>query len=605
MPMKRREAGNAIPTHGRMLLLALLILLLPAANTLGAVLYKDYVVRFDRGWDILCDPYEVKEGDWVLKIFRQKGELAHQDFREFLDIFRRLNPHVQDIDLLRPGQVVDIPLKKLSPGALPGQSSGMVTIPFVMLSNPKELIKKHLDAYTVQKGDSISRLVATHFGGRFGSPTFNEGLKLFKAANPQIKDLNRIYAGQRIYMPDPSIREQSWYEGLFDKAGNIVDNIAQPVAGDAPSKPVTKSVPIPTAAPSAETTPEQGGPYAEAASMIGGRLMDKGTLYLPMQKGEAFELDLSRFPVIDLLNQTQVILTTQERVMDVDLPVIRTYWKDVKAVKIPEGASAREIVQSILAALDKGDDTNRLAFDDNGVTISVSAKWIRSEPSEDGHVTRHTCITPITSPAQETHAGIRRYLAQNDILIKDLLLNGVPDPSLPAPLEDPPAVVEQIDGRNQKVLIAAFARRMGFQYSPDTRISFPYAGIQVQAFSNLVSFGNGREMLIDFGELYGDAIQAIRDTGLSIVQIPAGAGALALIGQLLDSAGISYTRDPVFYAANRPPDYNTALTVHGLLVPSRRGETLLFIESDLPPLIGAFIRGQGVRPILIRGTENG
>ena len=51
------------------------------------MLLKDYVVRYDRGWDILCDPYQVQKGDWVLKIFRQKGEIVLEDFREFLSIF--------------------------------------------------------------------------------------------------------------------------------------------------------------------------------------------------------------------------------------------------------------------------------------------------------------------------------------------------------------------------------------------------------------------------------------------------------------------------------------------------------------------------------------
>jgi hypothetical protein len=45
----------------------------------SSLIYKNYIVRFDRGWDILCEPYVVKPGDWVLKIFRQKGEIAHKD----------------------------------------------------------------------------------------------------------------------------------------------------------------------------------------------------------------------------------------------------------------------------------------------------------------------------------------------------------------------------------------------------------------------------------------------------------------------------------------------------------------------------------------------
>ena len=73
-------------------------------------------------------------------------------------IFQRLNPHVKDIDRIRPGQVVDIPLKKLVQGTLPGQSSGLVTIPFVMINKPREMIQKHARSYTIQRGDTVSKL---------------------------------------------------------------------------------------------------------------------------------------------------------------------------------------------------------------------------------------------------------------------------------------------------------------------------------------------------------------------------------------------------------------------------------------------------------------
>ncbi len=75
----------------------------------GAFLYKSYTIRYDRGWDILCDPYVVQKNDWVIKLFKQKGEIAHKDFPEFLRIFKRINPHIRDINRIRPGQHIMIP----------------------------------------------------------------------------------------------------------------------------------------------------------------------------------------------------------------------------------------------------------------------------------------------------------------------------------------------------------------------------------------------------------------------------------------------------------------------------------------------------------------
>jgi hypothetical protein len=573
-----------------------------ASDIHGALLYKNYVVRYDRGWDILCDPYQIRQGDWVLKIFRQKGEIAHDDFREFLGIFQRLNPHVKDIDRIRPGQVVDIPLKKLVQGNLPGQSSGMVTIPFVMISSPKEMIEKHTRSYTVQRGDTVSTLIARRFGGRYGNKTYSQGLKLFKAANPHIKDVNRIYAGQKIYMPDPSIREQSWYQTLFDEAGNLVEKMADSAESETdapPSQPAAAAAPeMPGPSPEATTT----GPAAEAASVIGGRLLDKGTYFLPMKQGKDFELDLSRYPIIDLQNGSKVILSAQDRVMNVDLPLIQSYWEKVKVARVPENASAKDILEAVFSAFSGEATTNQLAFEDGGAAIRVSAKWIRTETSADGRVPRHACITPIMSAGEQTHGAIVRYLDQNDIVVKDIL-TGESGAIRPTVQPDAVADVDRIDGTSQKALLGSFAQLMGFHYSPNTSISFPYAGIQVQALSNLLSFGNGREILVDFGDLYGDAVEAIRGTGLDILQINVDAGPVEIIARLMETAGMAYTTSPVFYAANRPADFNTAITINGILVPTQSGTNRLFIQEKMPELIELFIRDQGVRLVRIEAPR--
>ena len=577
------------------------ILLFQTADTFGAMLYKNYVVRYDRGWDILCDPYQVQQGDWVLKIFRQKGELAHNDFREFLGIFDRLNPHVKDIDRIRPGQVVDIPLKKLTPGALPGQASGVITIPVVMISSPKEMMEKHARSYTIQRGDTVSTLIANQFGGRYGNTTYSQGLELFKAANPHIKDLNRIYAGQKIYMPDPSIREQSWYSALFDEAGNLVEQITD--AGE--TEPVEPQ-PQPTVAPAPEMAalPSETagtGPAAEAASAIGGRLLDKGTYFFPMKQGKDFELDLSRYPMIDLQNGSKAILTSQDRVMNVDLPLIQSYWDNVKAVKVSDNASSQDILEAVFSAFSGEASSNHLAFDDGGVNIKLSAKWIRTEPSADGRVPRHSCITPIMSASERTHDSIVRYLDQNDILIKEIL-SGTPEATRRPIRTQATADVGSIDGTSQKALIDSFATLMGFHYSPNTSISFPYAGIQVQALSNLLSFGNGREILIDFGDLYGDAVDAIRGTGLEILQINVDAGPVEIIQRLMETAGMGYTASPIFYGANRSAEFNTAISVNGILIPTDTGENRLITEKQIPELIITFLQDQEIKLVRIKDT---
>lgn len=584
-------------TRSVALLLAVTAMIGLAAAAHGAMLYKDYVVRYDRGWDILCDPYEVQRGDWVLKIFRQKGEIAHEDFREFLGIFQRLNPHVKDIDRIRPGQIVDIPLKKLAQGTLPGQASGVVTIPFVMIANPREMVEKHSTSYTIRKGDTVSQLIANQFGGRYGNLTYQQGLKLFKAVNPHVKDVNRIYAGQQIYLPDPSIRQQNWYSALFDDAGDLVDAIddtAGTGGGAAPPPPM----PAAMAPPSPPARTENLGPAAEAASVMGGRLLNKGTYFLPMQQGSDFELDLSRFPMIDLANGSKIVLTTQDKVMNVDLPLIQSTWDDVKVVKVNANATSREILDAVFAAFADRQADNQLAFTDGGVSVQINAKWVRRETAVDGQLLRQTCITPIPSAAMRTHDAIVRYLDQNDITLNEVLDQAVANGPRTYPVHQPQEA-SAIDGSSQKELIASFSETMGYRYSANTAISFPYAGIQVEALSNLLAFGNGKEILVDFGDLYGDAVKAIRETGLEIIQIAVDEGPQSIIRKLLETAGTAYTANPVFYGADRPAEFNTAIIVNGILVPTGGGVYRLFTEQPIPELIGIFLRDKGVRLVRI------
>ena len=553
----------------------------------SSLVYKNYIVRYDRGWDILCEPYVVQKDDWVLKIFRQKGEIAHQDFRDFLGIFQRLNPHIKNIDMIRPGQAIDIPLRKLEHGTLTGQATGVVTIPFVTLTQVTDVIKEHSQTYQVRPGDTVSQLLAAKYG-RYGSRSYQEGVKLFQAANPQVTDLNRIYAGQKVYLPDPTIREQSFYSAMYDEQGNLKESIA-PAPAPAPA------VPLPAPVPSAsreEAEPQNA--LAEAAATVGGQLRAKGTYYLPRPGNEDFEVDLSRHPLMELQGGAKIMFTPDNRIMGMDTRQFQAAWPDIKPVTVDEGSSAQEIVGSIFQALDEGKpETAEVAFESQGVHVAVRSKWVR--PEADG---RNLCITPIAGPEQQTPESIRRFLEQNGVVLKEILPGG----NIPA-LQDESqrhAIknILALAPTGQKDFVQILSRALGLSYTVNTPITFPYAGIQIQAFSNLLSAGNNRETLVDFGELYGDALSEITKTGLNIVQITADDNYGAITRKLLSALGMAYESQPSFLAAPRPAEYNTTITVYGLLYAKAENQRVLLTGASLPSAVTDMLSSQGIDVIV-------
>ena len=78
-----------------LLTLVLITLALPGA---AEVLYKRYYVHNVNGKDILSEPYSVQPNDYVIKILKARGEISHENFPLFLNIFKLINHQIADIN---------------------------------------------------------------------------------------------------------------------------------------------------------------------------------------------------------------------------------------------------------------------------------------------------------------------------------------------------------------------------------------------------------------------------------------------------------------------------------------------------------------------------
>ena len=587
----------------RLFITALLICIIAPYSADSALLYKSYVVRCDKGRDILCDPYVVQKGDWVIKLFKQKGDISHKNFPEFLNIFKRINPHIRDIDTIRPGQHIFIPLKKLKKDSLPGQSSGVVTIPFVTISNLPDIIKHHSTEHIVQKGDFISRLISRGYG-LYGTKLYKEGIVLFRLINPDVVNPDRIYTGQKLYIPNPSLRNKPWYKSLFDSSGNI---IIKPDLNSSPAKTPEPSIPT----VKHDNTPS---PFAAIASILDAKFLNKGIYYFPRPNGVDYRLDLSSFPVIELKDNTKFLLfpdtdkNKDKNIKESDLNAIKSYWSNVKIVPITNKASTEQALESVLELFEKEAFKNKILFSDQSVKVEVKGKWIINQPYFAGKKKTHLCITPIIDPIEQTPDLIARYLKQHDIIIKDFLkdFKKTKDKSKKAQNKDTAENVIIIDFSDHKTFVNNLLTAMGCNYAQNVAITFPYAGIQIKALSNLISTDKVKPLLVDFGDLYGDAIIAIKKTGLNIIQITKKDSAYRVIEKIFDALEVSYIKDPTFLAAKRPIVYNTSLTIPGYLISNKKQDKILLATVPVHHNVIQFLSNKGIRviqPLRHEGTK--
>jgi len=546
----------------------------------AAILYKSYIVRQDQGKDILCDPYVVQKDDYITKLLNQRGDIAAKDFPKFLEIFSRLNPHITDPNQIRPGQHIFIPLKILDTNDLPGQHTGIVTIPFVTISNLIDYIKQYTIEHRVERGEFISRLISKSFGN-YGTKPYKQGIALFKLLNPSVTDLNLIYPGQQLALPDPLIQNQTWYPSLFDVAGRISEDADASMMSQGAGKPEKTSSPL-----------------ARIAAILSGKLNEKGSYHFPRKNGEIYKLDLSKNNILELRDDIRVLFIS-DAIDPSDLSLIRSYWKDIKIVPIKNHSNLEDIINHTFSTV-IGTTKREIGFEDNGIKLDIRAQWILEHPSKT-----YRCISLIKTRDEKTPDSIKQYLKRKGIVVEEIDLSNETEENRGESADTKEAPVDQaitVATKDPQTMVRQMLKALDIRYSENVTVTFPYAGIQINAQSNLISTPDGKELFVDFENLYGDAIQAIKKTGFNIIQVKRKDSATEIIEKLLAALNNSYTRDPIFYAAKRPSDYNTTLKIPGFLIEREAPNKTLLSGAPLDAELISFLNAQNIKVMVFHST---
>lgn len=649
------HAKTDLFTRYRMWTIALVVsavLLSPAG---AAFFEKEYLVREVNGRDVLCDPYVVQENDYVTKLLKQRGDIADKDFPRFLRIFRALNPDVEDVDTIYPNQRILIPLKTLAPDSVAGQKSGTVTIPVITITNMPQALQQHSVEYEVQYGDWVAKLISQRFG-RPGTQSYQRGLELFKKLNPDIDDIDFIRAGDTIRLPEPSIQNSAAYSAMFDESGKIVD-FDKARAAAAPEKSAESATPpapetgadvqpapekqVEPETAGAEKTPEAAAAEAEktgeedddsaaeedkaeeeapvevevpetlkgfsdqsvfvkAATILDAELLNQGEYFFPRDGQSDLRLALKQTPLMVFTGGVRLLFANRDWLKPADQQIIESHWPGIRIVFAETGMSLQTLMETVISVIDEDGYEKRVNFEDGNIRVAVRGQFIYEPPAGDDLI----CLNIIEAPEMWVPAPIRAYLETNGIIVRDWIegenISGwaravyaetTEETEIPVMSPNPPAQV-----------IQHLAETFGYTYQSGVEISFPYAGFQVRANTNMLSTGPGREVLIDYGDLGGDAIAAIEETGFRVVQVRNPISGRALMNHLSRLMPARFTSDPIFWSAKRPRIYNPSYQMPGVLIEQQDGGAKkVFVSfSSVPAPIASHLDRIGVELIRFR-----
>lgn len=404
--------------------------------------YKRYSIFKYKNEDILCEPYTVTKNDWLYKIFRKKGEISEKDFPHFLIIFKEINPQISNIDAIAPGIHILIPLKKIEKGDYDQSTPGNIDVPVIEFSTLTDeldltpFIKEH----TIKKGENISTLIDKEFLKKGGTLS-EEGLKVFQLANPNIKNINIVYEGADIYLPDPSIKSQPWFQSFLS---------GEKITGPKTAKD--------------EQAVEQYKVDAykliqlkKYSSLIGGTLLSRGEMHFPGKNSSGKVLDLSSSPLLETKEGSKILIISGENVNNELLRSVQAYWKDIK-------------IQLMSETIDELKNT---------ITKKKSLKK--------------------SSIIFEFKKMIEILLSQTD-----------------------------------------------YDYIPNAKIPFMVNQINLEASFGRVIREDTTDLLINFGNVYGSALEVLEKKEFEIISITPNLSVLELAGKLFSSLGYATWENPSF-----------------------------------------------------------
>ncbi|MCG8471705.1 MAG: LysM domain-containing protein [Desulfobacterales bacterium] len=561
------------------------------------VLYKRYYVHNVNGKDVLTEPYSVQPNDYVIKILKARGEISHENFSLFLNIFKLINNQIADINRIHPGDRIFIPLRWLQPDSLPGQRRGIVDLPFITAAPVKRLLAENTATREVKKGDSVSCIIARSFGP-LGTKSYRDGIKLFKLVNPDVKSIHRIYVGQTLTIPDPSVLKEAWAKSVLQSGGEVI--LSSQVDEDEPVEPSEAQSSVVY-----EETKEKGqkDPFKALPKLLGGVLLNRGRYYFPASNGNDFSVNLAESPILQLPKGRRILfkkpggnLTFAKQV------IIARHFKNLAFAETSEKPVLTTLLESVAKTFPEIVMDMPLSYAQPGLTFGLTTQWgFRHSTPEKGKLTTSIIVSEVNGPSQRFPMELAAYLRRHGIVIREALEEEALPPIFFSVLE-PPAIT-RIVPTDRKHFVKELANALGLIYDPNVSISFAYAGVQVEASSNMLTGTDGKQTLVDFGNIYGDAIYAIESSGLPVLSITKGQYLYNITLSILTKLGIPYEENPSFPFGKGTPDLTGQFQVEGLLIRPIPSVKKLVISETLPEEIAAYLHNQGVSIISIQKRE--
>ena len=305
--------------------------------------------------------YTVQKGEVLSAIIRRIPGITEKDIPPYYRMIKELNPDIENLDRLYAGQEIVLPGKPIPVGV---EKAATPTMDETALLTPPTGAQN----YQVKKGDSLIRIV--HRELRVTSKT-QPTLLVIRSMNPSIRDVNKIYAGQILRLPEAqttvniAVQPVKPEKEMPFAAKQTLTPKPNPEEKRPEPQPITiieeKIEVLPPVRESIATTDKlregKDAPILPPAtrlavikhivSQMNGSMMTGGNYYLPISKTEQLTIDCSIIPVVELDGST-IFLDRSDRSSAHLRKLITERWSHYHLISIDDKDDIVMILKKIL-----------------------------------------------------------------------------------------------------------------------------------------------------------------------------------------------------------------------------------------------------------------
>jgi hypothetical protein len=333
--------------------------------------------------------YIVKKGDFLSEIFH--SQLGDEPIP--IDLIRKLNPDIKNLNRIRPGQRVILPTREMSALMEPPAPGSEET-------NTKPA------GYAIREGDSISRILLVELELRPEEmlPTY----RLLQQLNPGIANLNQLPAGQLLKLPP----------GMAQRPASIAKEPPRAVIQPKEETPDAASIKI--------APPLDDGPLGLIRLIIKrmkGALTASGTYYIPLADNAQISIDCSLIPVVELDDGTTAFLDFGNQMTGDLINVIRGSWANYAFIRKEELGSDLSSLQAIIRhsrnyVMTKSDKPLTLI---EKPEILVSPDWLIASKKSPGGTPYRQGLFFLGNGEKPLPADTRSFLEKNGLVVTEIL----------------------------------------------------------------------------------------------------------------------------------------------------------------------------------------